>query len=37
MQRDEDVDMTSMATTLAVLMDINAPSAAEGEDLTIIY
>ena len=37
MQRDEDVDMTSMATTLAVIMDINAPSAAEGEDLTIIY
>ena len=36
-RRDDNVDMTSMATTLAALMDINAPSAAEGEDLTIIY
>ncbi len=37
MQRSESVDMTSLATTLADMMDITAPTAAEGEELTILY
>lgn len=31
------VDMTSLAATQAQLLGINAPSAAEGEELTIIF
>ena len=36
-QRNEKVDMTSLATTLAALMGISTPTAAEGEELTILY
>jgi membrane-anchored protein YejM (alkaline phosphatase superfamily) len=36
-QRNEKVDMTSLATTLAALMGITTPTAAEGEELTILY
>ncbi len=36
-RRDENVDMTSLATTQALLIGINEPTAAEGEDLTILY
>ena len=36
-QRNEKVDMTSLATTLSTLMDITTPTAAEGEELTILY
>ena len=36
-QRNEKVDMTSLATTLSALMGISTPTAAEGEELTILY
>ena len=36
-QRNEKVDMTSLATTLSSLMGITTPTAAEGEELTILY
>lgn len=35
--RDEKVDITSLATTQAQMLGIGSPSAAEGEELTIIY
>ena len=37
MRREESVDMTSLATTQAALIGITAPTAAEGEELTILY
>ena len=36
-RRDEKIDMTSLATTQALLIGINEPTAAEGEDITILY
>lgn len=36
-RRDDTIDMTSLATTQALLIGINEPSAAEGEDITILY
>lgn len=37
MRREESVDMTSLATTQAALIGITTPTAAEGEELTILY
>ena len=34
-KHDTQVDMTSLATTLAHIMGINPPSAAEGEVLKV--
>ena len=36
-RRDDKVDMTSLAPTQALLIGIGEPTAAEGEDLTILY
>lgn len=36
-RRDEKIDMTSLATTQAILIGVNEPTAAEGEDITILY
>ncbi len=36
-RRDENVDMTSLAPTQALLIGIGEPAASEGEDLTILY
>ena len=35
--RNDKIDMTSLATTQAEILGIMAPSAAEGEEITIIY
>lgn len=35
--RDEQIDMTSLAATQALLLGITSPSAAEGAEITIIY
>lgn len=36
-QRNESVDISSLATTQAAIMGISTPTAAEGEELTILY
>jgi hypothetical protein len=35
--RNDKIDMTSLAATQAEILGIMAPSAAEGEEITIIY
>ena len=35
--RNDKIDMTSLAATEAEMLGITAPSAAEGEEITIIY
>lgn len=35
--RDDKIDMTSLAVTVADMLGLTAPSAAEGEEITIIY